>query len=238
MNLSCLDLAYADGNYILSNQKNKKLYPIPLWLQSAFSCRDAYGNNIRLTSGQNDPNLNKESLSLDESFASFCSSFKLSPQVVSGIRYRCNNLPDHFIGVHFRNTDYEHSIDDIFSQIDYAACMHDLDTIYWSTDDAESLQKASLEFPSFSFISYATIPSLRESNPNLHYLGDKQLRAAGISKKIQITDALQDMFCLAKSSHFIQSSKSSFSKFVCWIREDPKRLNNFFHEYFAFFCMQ
>lgn len=139
-------------------------------------------------------------------------------------------MPNNFIGVHFRNTDMQHPFENVIDRINQEIRENHVDTLFWATDDVESIGRASKALPSLQIISLSTIPTLAPNQKCLHYLNDKALLATGIDKKVQITDTLLDIYVLSLANKFIDSPKSSLSRFVRWLRTDSARIERFFRQ--------
>ncbi|MDD2882990.1 MAG: hypothetical protein PHQ58_21470 [Rhodoferax sp.] len=129
-----------------------------------------------------------------------------------------NNMPKRYVAVHFRNTDYESSIDAILCEVD--RYVNDgVDQIYWATDDYSSLDVVRDRYPKINILNYSRlIPSKELGYPNFHCLTDNQLRDYGLTKCETIIDFFCDLAILSKACHYIPSPMSSIRHFVTLLR--------------------
>lgn len=128
-----------------------------------------------------------------------------------------------YIGVHFRNTDIQNDLNKMVSKIKKHPYQH----VYLSTDDPTSINIFKKKLPNKKIVTMAHLPPPQTSKkssssyPNLHFLSDQQL---GISKKQQIIEALQDIYNLKRSTVFIHSHKSGFSRVILYMRSTGKSI--------------
>lgn len=227
--LSDIKLGYRNGqSYAIVHKKTGKEYTASTHLNSPCICTDLSGNEVILTAGTYGMSSQGPRPSSYDSFYSFATYACVSPEITAAISAQCQSLPNSFIAVHFRNTDLKHPLDETIERIRLVIKDEHIDTIYWATDEAESLSRASEAFPSQKIINFSSIPTLGPNQKCLHYLNDKALSETGVSKRTQIIDALQDIYVLSLAKHFIDSPRSSLSRFVKWLREDGDRSKAFF----------
>lgn len=124
-----------------------------------------------------------------------------------------NKINEIYIGVHYRNTDMKHNLEDFVPQILKLSKV--CQTIYLGTDDHTAFSKLNnLLNNKFKIIQY-TKP-IDAKGHNIHY--------GNPNKDEVIINALIDMYHLMHSTYFLPSTKSSFS-----IRIEQLRINdNFF----------
>jgi hypothetical protein len=163
---------------------------------------------------------------------SWCAALSLcrvAPILAERIRTRLKQLPQQYIGVHYRNTDMRTNFTDVADCLAEQLSKSKLSSVYWATDDIGSLEAAQKRFPDVDIRNLATLIDPRHYGaPSLHYTNERHLKAAGISKLDQVVDALADIYLLAKSTTFVASPQSSLSRLVALLRSNDTLLATFF----------
>lgn len=157
------------------------------------------------------------------------SKIHIKEEIKTLISEKRKNLPENFIGVHFRNTDKESDFSTICGQLEKLVDETSVDAIYWATDDIHSIEKAKKLFPRCAIHNFTKLfdPAGLGFN-NLHYIKENILLEKGYSKKDQIIDTLADIYLLATSSRFIPTQKSGLSKLVEIMRSKTDLISSFF----------
>ncbi len=171
----------------------------------------------------------EHSLSLQEALLLLVPKLAVQEEVRESISRVRNELPDRFLGVHFRNSDLKSDYEKTVAQMQHLATRHDLRVVYWATDDRESLDRVVIDFPQFSFVSMARIPSNLGSEVRaLHFAPESLLSQYGLTKRRQQVDALADVYALSSANAFIGNPASGLSILVTFLRETPALCNSFF----------
>jgi hypothetical protein len=136
-----------------------------------------------------------------------------------------------YIGVHFRNTDMKHNLRLIILKLKLYSRVKKIKTVYWATDDPNSLKQVKVLLPDLNIINLANIDKLEsKSFLNIHNLSDFDLEDAGLTKFEQIRNVFLDIYILARSHYFISSNKSGFSLLIKLFRSNKSpKLWEFFN---------
>jgi len=138
-------------------------------------------------------------------------------------------LPNEYIGVHYRNTDYRNDIDLTLEKILEASKKINIKNIFWATDDFSSIKIASEALSGFRIFSGAnTIDHVKLGLRNIHNISDNILRSIDLTRLDLHKDFFADMLCLVQSEIFIGSRISSISTLVNILRNNPSALKNKF----------
>lgn len=125
-----------------------------------------------------------------------------------------NRINDKYIGIHYRNTDMKHILENFIPKI--IKFSKNCETVYLGTDDYTALNRLNkLLDNKFKILQY-TKP-FNNNGKNVHY--------GNPDKNEIIMNALIDMYHLTYATYFIPSEKSSFSKRIIELRQK----NDFFN---------
>ena len=151
-----------------------------------------------------------------------------SETVAQATRWRMR-LPSGYVGVHYRNTDRKHSLDDVLTATRHALQEFELSDVYWATDDPASVARARRALPDVTVHNYgSSIDVNAEGAQNLHYLDDKALAKYGTSKGAELRAVLADTYVLTSATDFVRSDDSSLSWFVALLRSNPELAGGWF----------
>lgn len=144
-----------------------------------------------------------------------------SATVAQAAQWR-TRLPTDYIGVHYRNTDRQHSFDDAVAAARQLLRRSQSSDVYWATDDGASLVRARRALPDVTVRNYGSpIDVNAEGLQNLHYLSDDVLTQHGTNKESELRAVLADIYILTKATEFVRSDRSSLSWLVALLRSSP-----------------
>ena len=125
-----------------------------------------------------------------------------------------NKINEKYIGIHYRNTDMKHRLEDFIPKIHELST--ETNTIYLGSDDSTAFDRLNtLLNNKFKIIQY-TKP-MNYNGQNIHYSNPN---------KYEVTmNGLTDMYHLTYATHFIPSVNSSFSRRIMLLRAK----DNFFN---------
>lgn len=159
-------------------------------------------------------------LPFNDGYALMNKYLRINSQIKQYIKTK--HINEKYIGIHYRNTDLQHSIEEVYNQIDIIQQQEQINTIYLATDDFTCKDKI-LEKYNVNIISYTNLPQYRINN--LHYLTNDEAQALNLTKYDLIVDSITDLYLLTHATHFIQSNKSGFSGFVNYMRKHKNIFN-------------
>jgi hypothetical protein len=147
-------------------------------------------------------------------------NIELLDTIKKSISNRINGIEKPYIGVHFRNTDYKNDLDETFRRIELYASGGDFDSIYFATDDPDSLLRTRERYANdFNVINFSSQISIKDFGAiNTHGISDDALRRHGLSKRDLIEDFFVDIAMLSHSAHFVPSGLSSVTYLVQLLR--------------------
>ena len=156
---------------------------------------------------------------------------RLKREISDMSRARAVGLPERYIGVHFRNSDYKNDIHKIVNSIDLISRENSIFDCFWATDDFSSMGEAEKLLPHIKFIRGSNSIDFRSLNAgSLHTLHSSHLIQVGVSRFDLITDFFCDLFSLVKSTYFIRSEQTSIKDFIKILRSDKALFANFYNE--------
>jgi hypothetical protein len=128
------------------------------------------------------------------------SNLLLREDIKSNIKYKLSLLPEKYLCIHIRNTDYKCDYKALYN--DNKTRIHAYETIYICTDDQNSL----LYFNNLhhNVLNFTTFPE--QPSRNLHY--------SNISPHIKIMDTITDIYIASKSNEIISCSKGGYIKLL------------------------
>lgn len=186
-------------------------------------------NVFELTTGQrwtNPPRKGqrgKRSINISGGWPSSLRSIKINADIIKIAEERISRIGEEYIGVHYRNTDMRHDINQTFSSISEAIKKFEISNIFLATDDVNSIPLFAEKFPTMAIHHFSNIPNHKTlGQKSLHHMSEKALNISGLTKKKQIQDALCDIICLVKSKKFIPSENSAMSELVNYLSEDSE----------------
>ena len=177
------------------------------------------GFEIAHTTGDDVPNF--PALAREACWEIILSAVKLNPEVSSAISEKLITLPQHYLGVHFRNSDHKTSIEATLHTLEQMIGESGISDVLWATDDVASARIAEDRFPNVRFYCFQLFEL--GSMKNLHY------GYSGEEAKEQLTLALVDIVGLFRSAIFLPSdSGTSWTRFINFLRQKPHLAENFF----------
>lgn len=155
----------------------------------------------------------------EEAWLASLDSLSLRPQFVEKIKSRKDVLDGPYLGVHFRNTDYSSNLNQTIEEVERLCIKNGLDTVYWCTDDASSIDYVESQLSNFKVLHDQPFSSTGKKN--LHY----SMSGEGALHHLENTFA--DLWTLASSTMFLPTS-GSWKSFVPLLRNE-KIASNFFN---------
>ena len=116
---------------------------------------------------------------------------------------------EKYIGVHFRNTDYQSDINMAIQKTRNLVRKHRINTVFWATDDMSSKEIAQikLEAEGIKFASHGNIIDHKSLNTkNIHSIDIQDLNKMGSSKIDQLARFYAEVITLSKSNIFVPTS--------------------------------
>ena len=112
-------------------------------------------------------------------------------------------IKNKYISVHFRNTDIKNDINRCIKKLEELIIQTKIKFIYWASDDNDSYYIVKKKIPYINII--------RKTNPpsnvfNIHYNSKNKYK--------QVYDSIRDIFFILKSTYFIPSINSGYSKLI------------------------
>ena len=136
-------------------------------------------------------------------------------------------IGSQFLAVHFRNTDYKSSFDEVAEAALRFCTDHKTKSIYWASDDMKSLKQAKFFFKSASIsvfnLTLKHDVSQIEGAAALHALPASYLEKTGLLQRDLTIDFLCDVFILASGQDFI-GSRGTVPFLVNSLRANRKNL--------------
>lgn len=128
------------------------------------------------------------------------SKLLLREDIKLNIKYKLSLLPEKYLCIHIRNTDYKCDYKALYN--DNKTLIHSYGTIYVCTDDKNSL----LYFKNMhhNVLNFTTFPE--QPSVSLH--------SSNISPHIKIMDTITDIYVASKSNQIISYSKGGFIKLL------------------------
>ena len=150
-------------------------------------------------------------------YKNFLSVCTLTPLVKQIYTKRRSLLPEEYISVHVRNTDYESNVDGFLTK---HSKIFEANPIFLATDDYDTIQKFK-ELYGNQVYSFAKIKPL--DGAEAHHKKDMTLR----ENRTLTIDAIVDLLLLASGKTIFASSKESgYSKVAKLLHDTPKILNH------------
>ena len=191
-----------------------------------------------LTTGQRWPHPPREgqegrrTLAISGGWPTTLRSLTINPHIISTAIKRISTINNPYIGIHYRNTDMKHDIEEILSLTSEAIDQSGLSDIFLATDDVNSIPLFHDTFPNVKFHIFSDIPDHKLlGQSSIHYMSNSALEKAGLTKQKQIEDALCDILCLAKSRIFVPSTSSAMSQLAIFLRNEQKLFDNFARDF-------
>jgi len=143
-------------------------------------------------------------------------SISFTSMIKTEFQKRKSILPDEYISIHIRNTDYQSDVEDFFTTHDE---IFKSNPIFIASDHASTIEACKARYN--QVYSFSTIPFLPDKT-NIH---ESELSQSLRNTKEEIRmfnmDAFIDFLLLAHGTHFFYSSKQSgFSRSISFLRED------------------
>lgn len=147
---------------------------------------------------------------------------KLADRFAERIAQRKKSLKDTpYIGVHFRNTDYKADFARTLETLESALDSTGIETVFWSTDDLESVAKARAHLGRTRILSFQAFGA--RGLRNLHTGLDAQ------SSLAHLEQTFCDLWTLASSAYFIPSSgPTGWTGLVGELRKNGEASGRFF----------
>jgi hypothetical protein len=139
-----------------------------------------------------------------------------NPIILDVYYKRLKQLPNNYISLHIRNTDYKSNIEEFIS-------LHDNKLkntkFFLATDDANTIYKYKLLYGN-NVIQFSNIPKTT-NNANIHYNHDN------LDHTEFIIDSFVDLLLLASANEYYYSSEQSgYSRFANYLFTNKNILNN------------
>lgn len=108
-----------------------------------------------------------------------------------------------YISVHFRNTDKKNNVTPFIKKVREIVNATNIKTIYLASDDYNAFDIFKKRFPKRKIIRKTVPPP---NITNLHYTSENKFK--------QLYDSIVDIYYITKSSYFIPSYNSGFSRLI------------------------
>jgi hypothetical protein len=129
-----------------------------------------------------------------------------------------------FIGVHFRNTDYQSDLKDTLDRLRVKVETTGISTVYWCTDDLSSIEPARKKMGDIEFLysQRYDFRSVGADSKNLHY------GLLGRDSREHLGNTFADLFTLFLSNEIVASEVGSWPKLVALMKSDKPMAEKFF----------
>lgn len=158
-------------------------------------------------------------------YPEFIENLKLNQSVLDFIYDECHYLLEKYnkyISVHFRNTDMKNNIQDYIQKIDKISKINNIKYIFIATDDYKAFSIFQSSLKHLTFFRIFDVPNCNGKNIHYHHSDKKEI----------VERSLIDLYMIGKSSYFIPSLNSGFSKWIIFQKNNLK--HNIFDEEFSF----
>jgi hypothetical protein len=122
---------------------------------------------------------------------------------IMGMLEKESPISKPYISIHFRNTDKANNIELFIEKTRKIIDETNIDTIYLASDDFNAFNTLKEKFPQINIIR-KTIPP--NGIRNLHYTSSDKFK--------QLYDSIVDIYYITKSSYFLPSYNSGFSRLI------------------------
>ena len=155
-------------------------------------------------------------------------SINLRSDIVHYVKDQFNKLPNRYISVHFRNTDYENDLELAINKLLKIVESTGIKDVHWATDDINSLEIAR-KLTGINIYSFELNINIHEKKlRNLHQMSDDELNSNNISRLEVAKSFFLDLYCLAKSDYFVHSEKTSIRSLVNLLKSDRDIIDSFY----------
>jgi len=157
-------------------------------------------------------------------------NLRLKNTIVKKIITFKNNMPEKFLAVHFRNTDYESDFSSVIEDLKVLIAKYKNNNIYIATDDISSIPNFKKALPSANlFFNENVVIDVKKLHiQNLHYASAHILNKFNTTKLDQHINFFIDLLCLINSIEFIPNPMSSVTKLVNLFKDNEILRDNFF----------
>ena len=118
-----------------------------------------------------------------------------------------------YIAIHYRNTDIKNQIQLFITKIRNIVSRKKIDTLYIASDYDKTYEIIKKHFPKIDIIQYTKPPT---NIKNLHYTSQNKYK--------QLYDSIRDIYFILKSTYFIPSRNSGFSKSIIKMIQNRKTI--------------
>lgn len=162
-----------------------------------------------------------DAISKPQCIRSVLSHLRIQPAIQKLLFDRLPNWAERpFIAAHFRNTDYRSDLETAIANVRAAAEETGISTVFWATDDTQSIQEAQEHLPEL-VLRHAEVPAL-PGRLGLH------VSFAGHAAKTQFVRALEDLYLLSLADVFLASTGPTGWKTLVPILREPGMRKRFF----------
>ncbi len=159
----------------------------------------------------------------EENWLRLLKKTKLEEEYAKSVANRAGDFShESCVAVHFRNTDLKSDFESSIVEVRKLLSEFQLNTVYWSTDDKESLVAARSHLREVDVIGNQTF-AIQGNGRNIH----ENLDEASTLKHIK--NVFQDLFTLSSAKFYVPTTgRSEWTGFVNLLRCRPDLIRSFF----------
>ena len=134
-------------------------------------------------------------------------------KTITDLLQKETSIQKPYIAIHYRNTDIKNIIQPFITKIRNIVFRKKIDTLYIASDYDKTYEIIKKHFPKIDIIQYTKPPS---NIKNLHYTSKNTYK--------QLYDSIRDIYFILKSTYFIPSRNSGFSKSIIKMIQNRKTI--------------